>query len=60
MELETLTCSQGSAVSVTLDVITHGDPNVDACIEQYALLRITWLADATGMSLEGPVERSAY
>ena len=52
MKLEAMPKTKADAVSVTLHVVLDGDPKVDECIDQYALLRITWLANTLGMNFE--------
>ncbi len=52
MQLEAMPRTKADSVSVTLYVVLEGDPKVDECIDQYALLRITWLADTLGMNFE--------
>ncbi|MEE9417907.1 MAG: hypothetical protein V3W43_00430, partial [Desulfatiglandaceae bacterium] len=52
MQLEATPNKKADSVTVTLYVVLDGDPKVDECIDQYALLRITWLASALGMKFE--------
>ena len=52
MQLEAIPNTKADSVSVTLYVILDGDPKVDECIDQYAFLRITWLANTLGMNFE--------
>ena len=52
MQLEAVSNTKADSVSVTLYVVLDGDPKVDECIDQYALLRITWLANTLGMNFE--------
>jgi len=52
MQLEAMPNTKADSVSVTLHVVYEGDPKVDECIDQYALLRITWLANTLGMNFE--------
>ena len=52
MQLEATPNTRADSVSVTLYVVLDGDPKVDECIDQYALLRITWLASTLGMKFE--------
>jgi hypothetical protein len=52
MQLEAVSNTKADSVSVTLYVVLDGDPKVDECIDQYALLRITWLANTLGMKFE--------
>ncbi len=52
MQLEATPNTRADSVSVTLYVVLDGDPKVDECIDQYALLRITWLASTLGMNFE--------
>lgn len=52
MQLEAMSNTEADSVSVTLYVVLDGDPKVDECIDQYALLRITWLANTLGMNFE--------
>jgi len=52
MQLEAMPRTKADSVSVTLYVALEGDPKVDECIDQYALLRITWLANTLGMNFE--------
>jgi len=52
MQLEAMSNTKADLVSVTLYVILDGDPKVDECIDQYALFRITWLANTLGMNFE--------
>ena len=52
MKLEAMPKTEADAVSVILYVLLDGDPKVDECIDQYALLRITWLANTLGMNFE--------
>ena len=50
MQLEAIANTKADSVSVTLSVVLDGDPKVDECIDQYALLRITWLANTLGIT----------
>ena len=52
MQLEATPNKKAVSVFVTLYVVLDGDPKVDECIDQYALLRITWLANTLGMKFE--------
>lgn len=52
MKLEAMPRTKADAVSITLYVLLDGDPKVDECIDQYALLRIIWLANTLGMNFE--------
>jgi len=52
MQLEAMPNTKADSVSVTLHVVYERDPKVDECIDQYALLRITWLANTLGMNFE--------
>jgi len=52
MQLESILNTKADSVSVTLYIVLDGDPKVDECIDQYALLRITWLANTLGMNFE--------
>lgn len=52
MKLEAMPKTKADAVSIKLYVLLDGDPKVDECIDQYALLRITWLANTLGMNFE--------
>jgi hypothetical protein len=52
MQLEAMSNTEADSVSVTLYVVLDGDPKVDECIDQYALLRITWLANTLGINFE--------
>ena len=52
MQLEAMPNTKVDSVSVTLHVVYEGDPKVDECIDQYALLRITWLANTLGMNFD--------
>jgi len=52
--------SQGKSIAhVSFNVVSSGDPKVDECVNQYALLRFFWLANSIGMSLQEPPERSS-
>jgi len=52
MQLEATPNTKADSVFVTLYVVLDGNPKVDECIDQYALLRITWLAGTLGMTFE--------
>ena len=52
MKLEAMPKTEADAVSVILYVLLDGDPKVDECIDQYAFLRITWLANTLGTNFE--------
>jgi hypothetical protein len=52
MQLEAILNTEAASVSVTLYIVLDGHPKVDQCIDQYALLRITWLANTLGMNFE--------
>jgi hypothetical protein len=52
MQLEAMPNTKADSVSVTLHAVYEGDTKVDECIDQYALLRITWLANTLGMNFK--------
>jgi len=52
MQLEATLNTKAASVFVTLYVVLDGDPKIDECIDQFALLRITWLASTLGMNFE--------
>ena len=58
MKLEAIPKTEADAVSITLYVLLDGDPKVDECIDQYAFLRITWLANTLGMNFEAFEKKS--
>ena len=52
IQLVAMAGTKADSVSVTLYVALDDNPKVDEIIDQYALLRITWLANALGMNFE--------
>ena len=52
MQLEATQNKEAEAVIVTLTLVLDGDPKVDECIDQYALLRVIWLTSTLGMNFE--------
>lgn len=47
---------ENSVFLVTLDVELISDSNIDRCAKQYVWLRLIWLANSIGMSIEGSPE----
>ncbi|MCF8146207.1 MAG: hypothetical protein K9N21_20050 [Deltaproteobacteria bacterium] len=52
MQLEATPNKEAEAIIVKLTLVLDGDPKVDECIDQYALLRVIWLANSLGMNFE--------
>jgi len=59
MQFEAETNIIGGAGFVTLEVIYDVNPQVEACIDQYAFWRITCLSNVMGMSIEGFIVKNA-
>ena len=52
MQMEISKTSEQSLITVVLEVALQGKPDIDTCIEQYSFLRIVWLANAMGLTIE--------
>lgn len=58
MQVEILPSENGSLIFVSFLVQLSDDSEINDCIEQYSQLRVIWLAEAMGMSIEGSIEKS--
>jgi len=52
MHMETKENVKGESTFVTLEVMCENNPQIKACVDQYALQRITRLAKVIGMKIE--------